>query len=422
MAGVILDLALMFPRGEDHLADVAVVRSQPWSPRPRWPLIRRSRGPSQLAADATAALTGINTARAPVRRRAWPLAGDHARDHGADAGNPLIVDLDATLVRSHSDKNLAAQRSAVNRSRCRWPWRTEVQPRALPPAIVYCALDEVRDTSMTTSGIGTTESRFRKRSADQMRKSLVKSSQSGNASGKVLAVLDALVMHRRLSDIATSSGLAKSTVHRILQTMVQEVFATVDGSGYYVPGPRLIALAGRVVGRLDAFVGADATLGRLQQSTGATVHLAVLSGDEAIYVRKLEPSKPYRMASRVGTAIPLHCTSIGKAYLSLMPRDYVEALAERTGLPRCTPNTLTSIEALLANLDEVRERGWAIDDEENEKGVFCVGAAVRDHTGHVTAAVSVTQLRSDPAAASVDVIGPLVAKAGAEVSAGLGAP
>jgi len=69
-----------------------------------------------MAADATAALTGINTARAPVRRRAWPLAGDHARDHGADAGNPLIVDLDATLVRSHSDKKLAAQRSAVNRS------------------------------------------------------------------------------------------------------------------------------------------------------------------------------------------------------------------------------------------------------------------------------------------------------------------
>jgi len=249
----------------------------------------------------------------------------------------------------------------------------------------------------------------------------VKTSQSGNASEKVLVVLEALVMDRRLGDLAVSTGLAKSTVHRILQTMVREDFATVDDSGGYLPGPRLTGLAGRVVGRLDALVGADPVLRRLQQSTGATVHLAVLSGDEAIYVRKLEASKPYRMASRIGMAIPLHCTSIGKAMLSCAPREYVEALVARTGLARRTPNTLTSIEALQANLDEARERGWAMDDEENETGVVCAGAAVRDHTGRVTAGVSVTQLRSDPAATSLDVLGPLVANAAAEVSMGLGA-
>ncbi len=247
------------------------------------------------------------------------------------------------------------------------------------------------------------------------------SPRASNAVEKVLRVLDALGDQRRLADIARSADLPKTTVHRILQTLVAQDFASVDEQGGYAPGGRLLGLAGRALGRVDAMDGAEPALRRLQQRTTATVHLAVLVGDEAVYVRKLEAAKPYRMVSRIGMAVPLHCTSIGKAILSCLPEPDVEAVIARTGLPARTQHTLTSAERLLADLRETATRGWSVDREENELGVVCAGAPVRDHTTRVAAAVSVSQLRSDPAALPLDALGPQVATAAAEVSSRLGA-
>jgi IclR family acetate operon transcriptional repressor len=248
----------------------------------------------------------------------------------------------------------------------------------------------------------------------------VPGSQSVNAVGKVLLVLEALGSHHRLGDIAKATGLPKSTVHRLLHTMVEADFAALDNDGGYVPGTRYLAAAGRVVGRLDALAGADPALRRLQDLTHGTVHLAVLVGDEAVYVRKLEAAKPYRMASRVGMALQLHSTAIGKAILAGLPRSEVDAIIGRTGLPARTAKTRSTPESLLADLAVTAERGWALDDEENERGVVCVGAAVRDHTGRVTAAVSVSQLVSDPEATPPETAGPLAAAAASEISSGLG--
>jgi len=239
----------------------------------------------------------------------------------------------------------------------------------------------------------------------------------------VLRTLDALPDHPRLGDLARATGLPKSTVHRILQTMTTEGFAVLDEtSGTYTPGPRLLGLAGRTLSRTDATTGAEPALRRLQEATGATVHLAVLAGDEAVYVRKLEGNKPYRMVSRVGMSVPLHCTAIGKALLAGMGSEQVRAFASRAGLPGRTPATITAVGALVAETDRVREQGWSTDLEENEVGIFCVGAGVRDHTGHVTAALSVSQLKSDAERIEVEDLGPVVARAAAEVSAAFGAP
>jgi IclR family acetate operon transcriptional repressor len=246
---------------------------------------------------------------------------------------------------------------------------------------------------------------------------------SANAVAKVLRVLDGLADHTRVAELAGRTGLPKSTVHRILQTLVAEGFAAYDeDAGSYTPGARLLALAGRTLRRVDVATGGEPVLRRLQERTGATVHLAVLAGDEAVYVRKLEGDKPYRMVSRVGMAIPLHCTAIGKAILAGLPEDDAVALLRRTGLPARTPGTLTTVQALLADLAEVRGRGWSRDDEENEVGVVCVGAAVRDHTGRTVGAVSVSQLASDPQRLAAEDLGPQVSAAAAEVSAAFGAP
>jgi IclR family acetate operon transcriptional repressor len=250
---------------------------------------------------------------------------------------------------------------------------------------------------------------------------MVQGPSPGNAVEKVLAVLDALTDHHRLTDLARFTALPKSTVHRILQTLVDRGFAVFDDATGYAPGPAMLGLAGRTLGGIDTALGAEPILHRLQQLTSATVHMAVLAGDEAVYTHKLEGNKPYRMVSRVGMAIPLHCTAIGKALLAAMTDEDVVELMGHTGLPGRTPRTITSLPALLDDLRAVRVRGWACDVEENEQGVVCVGAGIRDHSGRVGAAISVSQLSSDPAAAPLEEIGPHVVAAAVEVSSGFSA-
>jgi IclR family transcriptional regulator, acetate operon repressor len=244
----------------------------------------------------------------------------------------------------------------------------------------------------------------------------------GNAIEKVLAVLEALPEHERVTDIAAATGLAKSTVHRILQSLVERQFAIPTGSGSYIGGPRILSLAGKVMGRFNPAQHADAALRRLCRTTGCTVHFALLDADQAVYAAKLEGSKPYRMPSRVGLGIRLHCTGIGKAILAELPPAEVDAIVARTGLEQRTPHTVAGTDALHRQLAEVRERGWAYDDEENEPGILCIAAAVHGHTGAVIGAVSITTITLDPWHDEVENLAQLVRAAAGEVSAALGAP
>src|SRR3954465_6971448 len=195
---------------------------------------------------------------------------------------------------------------------------------------------------------------------------------AGGSIDKALAVLEALSEHARVTDIAAATALPKSTVHRILQSLVEWGFARADGAGGYLPGPRILTLAGKVMSRFDPAQHADSALQSLRDRTGFTVHFAIRSGDEAVYVQKLEGLGPYQMASRVGMSMCLHSTSIGKAILAQLRDEEVTVITSRTGLERRTPHTITDVGALLDHLAEVRRRGYSIDDEENEGGIRCV--------------------------------------------------
>ncbi|WP_189130909.1 IclR family transcriptional regulator [Wenjunlia tyrosinilytica] len=244
----------------------------------------------------------------------------------------------------------------------------------------------------------------------------------GNAIEKVLAVLEALPEHERVTDIAGATGLAKSTVHRILQSLVDRQFAIPTGSGSYIGGPRILSLAGKVMGRFNPAQHADAALRGLCQETGCTVHFALLDADQAVYAAKLEGAKPYRMPSRVGLGIRLHSTAIGKSILAALPPSEADAIMARTGLEARTPNTVTDPTELRRRLDEVRSRGWAYDDEENEPGILCIAAAVQGHTGAVIGAVSVATISLDPWPADVESLAAQVRSTADEVSTALGAP
>ena len=243
----------------------------------------------------------------------------------------------------------------------------------------------------------------------------------GGSIDKALMVLEALAEHSRVTDIAAGTGLSKSTVHRILQSLVGWGFARTDGNGGYLPGPRILTLAGRVMSRFDPAQQADSALRELRDRTGFTVHFAIRGTDEAVYVRKLEGRRPYQMGSRVGMGLRLHSTSIGKAILARLPEDEVTAIIGRAGLERRTAATITDADALLAHLAEVRDRGYAVDDEENEAGIRCIGAPVFDHTGAVMGGVSISGLafEVDPADATLAAA---VVAAARDVSLALGAP
>ncbi len=238
-----------------------------------------------------------------------------------------------------------------------------------------------------------------------------------DATEKTLSVLDALDGARsRLGDIAERAQLPKSTVHRILRRLVERGYARAQGDGVYVLGPRVLTMAGAMLQQLDATTLAAPVLRSLHADVGHTVHFAMLSGDEAVYLEKLvDPGLPYQFASRVGGRIPLHCTAIGKSLLADM-----EALPQLELVPR-TPKTLVSTGALHAELERVRECGFAIDDEENERNIRCVGAAVRDHTDAATHAISVSALTVELSLDDAVALGPRVVDAADALSQALGA-
>ena len=245
-----------------------------------------------------------------------------------------------------------------------------------------------------------------------------------NAIEKTLSMLEAIAASddgSSLAELSISAGVPKPTAHRILQILAGGDYVETDGKGSYHAGPALIALAGNVFGALQLTRSARATVLDLRGKTGFTVHLAVRNGDRAIYVDKAEANLPFQMVSRVGMTIPLHCTSIGKAILAALPQTEALGLLSSVSLERRTPNTLTSVEEVLADLESVRKRGYSIDEEENELGVRCIGAAVYNSIGDVVGAVSISALIFLLSPDKVDETGQTVRDAAATISAALGA-
>ncbi|MFP5333794.1 MAG: IclR family transcriptional regulator [Actinomycetes bacterium] len=240
------------------------------------------------------------------------------------------------------------------------------------------------------------------------------------AIGKVIAVLEALADDDRLTGVAEATGLPPSTVHRILTELTHLGWVHVSDRSY-TPGPGLLSLSRR----LDTD-GALARLAfdpvrRLCDRTGYTVHFGVLHGDVAIYALKREGRRAYLMRSRVGDSLALHCTAIGKAALSRMPEARVREVAARTGLPAATEATITDVEALVQHLDQVRRRGWAMDDGENEDHTRCVGAAVVDSSGTPIGGISLSALDFDMSREAAQQMADKVVATAREISAAVSA-
>ena len=215
---------------------------------------------------------------------------------------------------------------------------------------------------------------------------------TANASEKTLLVLEAAFVHSRFTDIVEATGLAKATTHRILATLQARQFVVVSADGGYLPGPRILSLAGNALERIDISAIARPHVARLVEKVRCTVHVGAANGDEILYLVRTDSDKPYRMPSRVGHSIPMHSAGIGKAVLASYTDDDLERFVARAGLPRRTEHTITTLEGLQAEIDEVRVRGYALDREENVPGVICVAAPIHDHTRTVKYGLSISSI------------------------------
>ncbi|MEL5991234.1 IclR family transcriptional regulator [Microbacterium phosphatis] len=243
-----------------------------------------------------------------------------------------------------------------------------------------------------------------------------------SASEKTLNVLGAALEHSRFTDIVAASGLAKATVHRILATLVANDFIAGDGERGYRAGPGLLSLAGRALASVDIAQIARPIVDRLVAEVDCTVHVGVATDSEIVYLIRRDASKPYQMKSRVGHAMPMHCTGMGKVVMASWPAARVAELADRVGLPARTDATITTLEGLNSELERVRARGFATDLGENELGTVCVSAGIRDHSGAVTHGLSVSSIALEHPGTSIEQFADAAIAAADEISRLVGAP
>jgi DNA-binding IclR family transcriptional regulator len=221
-------------------------------------------------------------------------------------------------------------------------------------------------------------------------------------------------------EIATQLGIPYSTAFNLLNTMEECGYARKDeGSGKYFIGFKFLSLANAHQSDSQLRQVAAPLLERLVERTGLTAHLGILDRGEAIYIDKRESNGFFRINTWIGKRNYVHSSAIGKALIAERPMDEIDQAWEQ-GLPTRTPKTIRSVRKFKNELKSVRERGYAIDKEEDEIGGRCVAAPIRDASGEVIAAISVSGVASQLSDDRIAGLGALVCEACDQASRNFG--
>jgi IclR family transcriptional regulator, acetate operon repressor len=218
-----------------------------------------------------------------------------------------------------------------------------------------------------------------------------------------------------LSELSGSSGLPLPTIHRLMRTLVACGYVRQQPNRRYALGPRLIRLGESASRLLGSW--ARPHLARLVEETGETANMALLDGDEVVYVAQVPSRHSMRMFTEVGRRVLPHSTGVGKALLAHAPAEEVRALLSRTGMPAATEKTLTTPEAFLDALVNVREAGYAVDDNEQEIGVRCIAVTVPNSP--TPAALSISGPAGRVTEAATDKFVPLLREVARDLSSTL---
>lgn len=211
---------------------------------------------------------------------------------------------------------------------------------------------------------------------------------------RALDILELLSQYEKglsIKEISIKSELHKSTVHRLLGTLIEKGYVSQDKltSHYYVT-LKLYRLGSRRVENTDLIQICKPYLQKLGQLTGEVVHLVLREDIHVVYVDKVESTQTIRMHSRIGNRNPLYSTGVGKAILATLPEEEVLDVWSRSEISKLTPYTITDQAHLDQELKTISKEGYAKDNEENELGVRCVAAAILNKDGVGDAAISIS--------------------------------
>lgn len=237
------------------------------------------------------------------------------------------------------------------------------------------------------------------------------------SAARVLDLLDLLSRSGPLgvSEIARRMSIPKTVAWRLVDTLRERGYAVRDpDTRRYMLGLKVLELSASVRYRLEIVKVARPYIEELVEKCDETVDLGVYDRGEVVFVDKKESTRSVRMVSSIGRRLPVHCTGTGKALLAFLPEDEIEKIVSR-GVARYTDNTITDPEALLRELVAIRAAGYALDRQEFEVGVKCVGAPILNPDGRAVAAISI----AGPAARITDERVPLLAEMVKTAAAGI---
>jgi len=226
--------------------------------------------------------------------------------------------------------------------------------------------------------------------------------------GKNQSLIRALTLLERLSaapggvnltDLSQQLGMPAATVHRLLSTFEELDFVEQDAElGLWFVGLKAFTVGNAFLNRRDFVASARPHMHRLVEQCGETVNLGVIDQGEVVFISQVESREVMRMIVRLGSRSPIHASGVGKALLASMPEQQVTRILQQRGLARYTDHTIDSPAPLHAELEQVRQQGYALDDEEHAVGLRCVAAPIFDENGQALAAISL----SGPKARIVD--------------------
>jgi IclR family KDG regulon transcriptional repressor len=208
---------------------------------------------------------------------------------------------------------------------------------------------------------------------------------------RILELLDQSAYGLQLKDIATKTGINKSTAHRFLRHLEAEAYLFRDAAGTYMPGARLARLGTGVSFHTTLCRICRPTLESLRSVTGETVNLAVLDGTEIIYLDVLESQQMFRLVSPVGTRRAAHCTSLGRAIIANLDDErHKEEILSAIQVEPSAARKANGASRLKKTLKQICEQGFSLDDEDTVIGARCVGAAIFGADGSVVGGISVS--------------------------------
>ena len=193
-----------------------------------------------------------------------------------------------------------------------------------------------------------------------------------------------------LGQISERLSMPKSTTHNLIATLTSRGFMEKVNDDYYALGTAIISLSQAVRVNAELRDRAAPLLRELADVVKESVYLTYFDGTFILYIYAIESSNRLMARTAVGERVHLHCTGNGKSILTALSREQVETIAEKAGLPKFTDTTITNLDALHEEIEQSRQRGYTVDNQEHEMGTFCIGAVIRNAQGQPIGGCSIS--------------------------------